>query len=145
MKIKLSKSEQGQLLLKFGSECSSYKEQTTFFLWNHLTFWSKYKPVTRESVVPVEVCNLFTAFIVPKNSNLSWFVPFAPEKALTILVALISDVAANITSKMAPTLPWKNPVNTMVENPSKFCSRKGLKMLFRSSIKPSVSDFVRSL
>ena len=39
MKIKLSKSEQGQLLLKFGSECSSYKELTTlFFLWNHLTF-----------------------------------------------------------------------------------------------------------
>ena len=32
MKIKLSKSEQGQLLLKFGRECSSCKELTTFFL-----------------------------------------------------------------------------------------------------------------
>lgn len=37
MKIKLSKSEQGQLLLKFGSECSSYKEQTTFFFFCGIT------------------------------------------------------------------------------------------------------------
>lgn len=104
--------------------------------------WNFDQPVG--AVVGEPVDSPLSTVIIPNDSNLNCVVPLALASAWKMLVSFTSDVAANVASKMVPTLPGKNSLNVILTNPAKVILKNCVKISVRSLIKPRVLKFVRS-